>query len=96
MVCEHLQPLESELATRGVAETFRGQAWSTNCREWVYYRCFFDLAAIRERLSLAECVVDHVHLGTHDGSEAGFVCRQCNDAIMGLHQQHAAGAIFYR
>jgi hypothetical protein len=27
-------------------------------------------------------------LGTHDGQEAGFVCEQCHDAIMGVHRQH--------
>lgn len=83
MTCEHLQPLEQELIARGVRETFRGQAWSDNCREWVYFDCFLDLAAIRSRMAMAPCVKDHEHRGTHDGSEQGFVCADCHDAIMG-------------
>ncbi|MFO0202255.1 MAG: hypothetical protein ACK528_03910 [Alphaproteobacteria bacterium] len=36
-------------------------------------------------LNFAPYVVDHVHRGTHDGAQAGFVCDQCHDAIMGAH-----------
>lgn len=32
---EHLQQLETEILAAGLQETFRGQAWSQNCREWV-------------------------------------------------------------
>lgn len=85
MVCEHLAALEQEIHTRGIAETYRGTPWSRNCREWVYFACCFDLAALRARLNFASCITDHVHRGTHDGSEAGLVCNQCWDAIVGAH-----------
>jgi hypothetical protein len=96
MVCEHLSALECEVLARGVKETYRGQTWSRNCREWVYFECCFDLAALRTRLDFQACVVDHIHRGTHDGSEAGFVCSQCWDAIMGAHPTNAAGLLAYR
>lgn len=83
MVCEHLAPVEAELRARGVRGTFRGQAWSENCREWVYFDCVLDRAGLRRRFALAPCVVDHEHRGTHDGQEAGFVCTQHHDGIMG-------------
>jgi hypothetical protein len=85
MVCSHLRQLEQELTAAGVKETFRGQAWSRNCREWVYFDCFLDRASIRQRMEFAECVKDHEHFGTHDGQEAGFVCEKCQDGIMGVH-----------
>jgi hypothetical protein len=85
MVCEHLRALEQELAAAGFPETFRGQAWSSNCREWVYFDGYLDRASIRARMTLADCVHDHEHRGTHDGQESGFVCATCHDAIMGLH-----------
>jgi len=95
MVCEHLQQLEQELLQSGVKETYRGQAWSHNCREWVYFHCVLDLAALRERMQFDACVEDHEHRGTHDGSEAGFVCKQCHDGIMGvLPKQHRFIPIF--
>ncbi len=84
MLREHLQQLEPELIAAGVKETFRGQAWSRNCREWVYFDCILDRESIRRRIELAECVVDHDHIGTHDGQEAGFVCEICRDGIMGV------------
>ena len=51
MTCEHLVHLERELAARGFAETFRGQAWSANTREWVYFDVCLDLPAVREQFA---------------------------------------------
>jgi len=97
MTCEHLRQLESEILAAGIQETFRGQAWSDNCREWVYFDCYFDRKSIRSRIEFAACVRDHEHRGTHDGQEAGFVCAQCHDAIMGLHpSQVKDGPIIFR
>lgn len=91
MVCEHLAALETELLEAGIHVTLRGTAWSANCREWVYFDCVLDRTALRARLAFAACVVDHEHLGTHDGTEAGFVCEDCHDAVMGLHPALASG-----
>jgi hypothetical protein len=96
MVCEHLSALERELIAAGIAETFRGQAWSENCREWVYFKCVLGLEALRARLTFASCVEDHLHCGTHDGAEAGFVCSACKDAVMGRHPDVAGEAAVYR
>jgi hypothetical protein len=71
MLCEHLAPLERELIAARVKETFRGQAWSDNCREWVYFACWLDRGAIRARMTLDPCVQDHVH----DGQEEGLFAR---------------------
>ena len=91
MVCEHLRELENELTSLGVKEIFRGQAWSENCREWVYFDCFLERQSIRQRMSFDPCVVDHDHLGTHDGQESGFVCSMHKDGIMGVHEMHRDG-----
>jgi hypothetical protein len=91
MLCEHLAELEQAIIAAGIPITFRGQPWSSNCREWVYFACWLDRPAIRERFALADCVVDHDHLGTHDGQEAGLVCSSCHDAVMGVHAMHRGG-----
>ena len=85
MVCEHLRQIEEELVAAGMQETYRGQAWSENCREFVYFDCVLDLQSIRKRIELAECVIDEEYLGTHMGSESGFYCKQCKDGVMGHH-----------
>jgi hypothetical protein len=82
-MCEHLIQLETELTERGIPITFRGQAWSRNCREWVYFTCYFDLASVRARLGLAPCVIDHVNDDPKSGEERGFVCSEHHDGIMG-------------
>jgi len=84
MTCEHLRPLEHAIIARGIRETYRGKAWSQNCREWVYFDCFIDTAAVRRSLAIPGWVVEHSHRGTHDGEERGFVCSHCHDAIMGV------------
>jgi len=91
MVCKHLKPVEDVLIEAGIEETFRGQAWLKNFREWVYFRCVLNRASLRERLGLPPCVVDHEHLGTHDGQEAGFICELCHDGIMGTHSKYPVG-----
>lgn len=83
MVCEHLLVLENELAALGIKETFRGQAWSTNCREWVYYDVVLNVDSLRERLQLRPTVTVHENLDERSGLEKGFVCSSCKDAIMG-------------
>ena len=85
MICEHLRALEQALLDAGIPETRRGQVWTENCREWVYFDCVLDLGALRERFGLDEFVKDHDHRGTHDGCERGFVCSRCHDGIMGTH-----------
>ena len=94
MVCEHLRPLEELLIARGIPVTFRGQAWSMNCREWVYFNCFLDTEAIRAAIRLPLCVQDHSHRGTHDGQERGLVCTQCHDAVVGLYEPVEGKVVF--
>jgi hypothetical protein len=83
MVCEHLAPLERALLEQGIPVTFRGQAWSDNCREWVYFGVVLDLAALQKQFGLADCVQIHENSDPHSGLERGFVCIRCKDGIMG-------------
>ena len=86
MLCEHLAPLESAMIARGMRETYRGRPWSMNCREWVIFDCYINAKAVRQIMTLPECVQEHSHRGTHDGEESGFVCHQCWDAIIGYYE----------
>ncbi|MBN1512618.1 MAG: hypothetical protein JXB13_11445 [Phycisphaerae bacterium] len=94
MTCEHLRAVEQAILEQGMHETFRGPAWSQNCREWVYFDCYLDLEAVRGRFKLADCVRDHSHRGTHDGQERGLVCQRCQDAIMGRYEAGAGVPVF--
>jgi hypothetical protein len=82
-LCTHLRPVEDALTQAGAKELSRGQAWSKNCREWVYVDRFLDTGAILTEFQLPPCVEAYVHRGTHDGSERGIVCTEHQDAIMG-------------
>jgi hypothetical protein len=92
MTCEHLIELERAVANAGFKETFRGAAWSVNCREWVYFDCVLPIEEIRRVFKLADCVKDHGHRGTHDGQEVGFVCEAHKDGIMGHHPRAVLNA----
>jgi hypothetical protein len=85
MTCEHLNQLDQAIAAAGFKETFRGAAWSDNCREWAYFDCILPNDAIRKAFNLADCVKDYAHRGTHSGQESGFVCEIHNDGVMGCH-----------
>lgn len=89
MTCEHLNKLEKELIAQNIKELTRGQVWSKNCREWVYFDCLFsDLDFTIKRFNLnTDVIKKHAHLGTHDGQEYGLVCSECKDGIMGYHPE---------
>ena len=84
-MCEHLLRLEDELKTRGIQETFRGEAWGENCRDWVYYDCVLDLDKIKKRFNFPDFVKIHKNLDNKSGMESGFYCELCKDGIMGIH-----------
>jgi len=84
-VCKHLIKLEKDLKDRGVIETYRGRAWSEDCKEWVYFDCQLDLVSLRRKYSFESFIVDHGNDDNKSGMELGFVCSMCKDAIMGVH-----------
>lgn len=83
MVCEHLSALEQALIDRGFKETSRGQAWTRNCREWVYFDCVLDIDAVQGTFALPDCVRMHENLDCKSGTERGLECTICHDAVMG-------------
>jgi hypothetical protein len=83
VICHHLRALEAELIEAGAKETYRGTPWSMNCREWVYFDVVLDVAAIESRLNFPACVEVHENLDPKSGTERGFVCTECHDAVMG-------------
>jgi len=85
MVCEHLREFENIVRRSGAEETFRGHAWSKPNGEWVYYRCYIDKESAMARFNDEEIYEWSEHIGTHDGSEAGIVCKKCECGVMGLH-----------
>lgn len=90
-MCEHLIELDLELKSKGIKETYRGQAWSENCREWVYYDCVLDIEKIRERYKFPAFIESHINDDIKSGMEAGFECDLCKDAIIGIHPQFGKG-----
>lgn len=90
-MCEHLIELDSELKATGIKETYRGKAWSDNCREWVYYDCVLDLEKIEQRHKFPSFVERHRNDDNKSGMEAGFVCNICKDAVMGVHPHFGTG-----
>ena len=91
-MCEHLQPLEDYLKGKKIPQTFRGQAWSDNCREWVYFDCVLETESLQSRFHLPSFVVRHENTDERSGTELGLVCTKCKDAIMGLHPNHSSSS----
>ena len=90
-MCEHLSELENEIKQQGIPETYRGQAWGDNCREWVYFDCYLDIRSLRRRFHLPEFINHHRNNDPKSGTEEGFECTLCNDAIMGLNWKFRKG-----
>lgn len=92
-MCEHLRNLDDELKQRNLKETFRGQAWGDNTREWVYYDCVILVDEVKKRYNFPEFIKIHVNNDSKSGMEAGFYCEQCKDGVMGLHPAVAHGKV---
>jgi hypothetical protein len=84
LVCEHLRELEQELIEAGIKETARGQVWTENCSEWVYFDVVLDIKSLLARFDFDKCVTVHENLDPRSGTERGFYCNQCQDGVMGL------------
>jgi hypothetical protein len=85
-LCEHLKPVEKYLRDLGAKIFSVCRPWTQNCRTWVYFaEVVLDLTSIRAKLALQDCVEDHIHRGTVDGAEQGFVCKLDHDGVMGMH-----------
>lgn len=84
-MCEHLTPLDNELRERKIKETYRGQPWSENTREWVYYDCVLVLDKIKQRYQFPDFITLHINDDNKSGMEAGFYCTVCLDGVMGIH-----------
>ncbi len=71
MTCEHLRSLEQAMIAGGMRETFRGQAWSNDCREWVYFQCLLTWTPFANTsLSLLVSVCTHIAARTMAAREA--------------------------
>ena len=95
-MCDHLAQLDKELKERGIKETFRGQPWTANTREWVYYDCVLVLDKIRNRYIFPEFIESHVNNDDKSGMEAGFYCDRCKDGVIGIHPRRWQGKNAYR
>jgi hypothetical protein len=84
-LCEHLRPLADHLIAAGIKVTFAGQAWSTNCRTWIYFDTELNIEELKARFALTTPVTVHTNEDTHSGLERGFVCTQHHDAVIGLY-----------
>lgn len=92
-MCDHLLKLDLELKNRGIKETSRGQPWTLNCREWVYYDCVLNLEKLKTRFAFPDFITIHVNNDERSGLEAGFYCELCQDAVIGHHEKFSAGKI---
>lgn len=92
MLCACLAELEQEIIASGAAETSRGQAWSKNCREWVYFDLVLDPDCLAARFDFPPCVSVHENTAPKSGLERGFYCSEHHDAVMG----RITGAPIYR
>jgi hypothetical protein len=87
--CVHLEPLETELALRGVALGEGGESPYSDSGVWFPVNCIFDGAALRTRLNLPDFITYEEYDGRVAGSDATWYCQKCSKAIMGMHPRYA-------
>ncbi|QQR99025.1 MAG: hypothetical protein IPK18_05815 [Sphingobacteriales bacterium] len=88
-MCTHLKPIEDFLKSKGYVETYRGQVWSNNCREWIYFNTILQPKELITQFKLGSFITIHDYEDIKVGSELGLECTLCKDAIMGYHPSSA-------
>jgi hypothetical protein len=86
-MCEHLKKAEDYIKSKGIKESWRGQPWTENCREWIYFDCVLSPQNLKTKLQLEDFVQVHDYSDTKAGSELGLICSICKDGIMGMHPE---------
>lgn len=84
-MCIHLKPLQDYLIGLSIAETYRGQVWSENCREWIYYDAVLKPKELIQRFHFDDTIKIFDYQDIKVGSELGLECSVCHDGIMGPH-----------
>lgn len=70
-MCEHLQKAEDYLLSQGFIITWRGQPWSDNCREWVYFDSILATEELKTKLPPDACIETHEYYDMKAGPEPG-------------------------
>jgi hypothetical protein len=91
-MCEHLVRVEDYIRAKGGKESWRGQPWTRNCREWVYFEVVLQPLEIRHKLHLDACVEVHDYFDIKAGAELGLFCNKCLDGVMGMHPDSPSSA----
>lgn len=86
-MCEHLIKVEEYIKSKGIPEYWRGQPWTANCREWIYFDCLLSPKDLIDKLKLDPCVQVHDYFDIKAGAELGLFCTVCKDGVMGVHPQ---------
>lgn len=97
ITCSHLQHLEHELRETGTHIEYQGKSWwGTSRGMWMYFQCFLEADALRQRFNLPQSVHYSEYNGGVAGQEAGFVCSECDSAVMGVHRHYARDVKVFR
>ena len=88
-MCAHLKPVEDYLLSKGYKEIYRGQVWSNNCREWIYFNTVLQPKELINQFKLESFIIIHDYEDIKVGAELGLECTICKDAIMGYHPNSA-------
>jgi hypothetical protein len=79
-----LEALDNYVRNKNVKELFRGNAWSKNCREWVYYDCVLNVKKLKEKFSFNNCVIIREYNDIKVANELGFFCNRSKMALWDL------------
>jgi hypothetical protein len=56
-MCTHLKPLEDYLMVENMLEVYRGQVWTKNCREWIYYDAVLNPQKLKEKFHFDDTII---------------------------------------
>jgi hypothetical protein len=89
-VCDHLRCVREYIDSFGAKVTYRGKSWD-HARYWIYYEAVMDAHSLIIGFNLGDNVIVENMEDYKLGMEYGIYCRECHDAIIGIHPKDNRG-----
>lgn len=91
MVCRHLEQLTKDINAQGILENIVPPNDTDDSYELVSVDCYLDRKSIRQKHAFPDCVTDYTSEETEETLKEGFICNQCKQVVIGLHQGFMPG-----
>jgi len=92
MSCQHLERLAMDIKDQGILAISDYPNEIELSHESIFFDCHLDRKSIRQKYNFPAFIIDYISPETSAASKEGFICIQCNYAIIGVQKGYMPGS----